>query len=266
MTILRIRNFARPLGRAAIVLPVAAMTAGLLTAAGPAQAAPKARHDLQRHGVQRIACPVQRVRSDIATRLPRAWSSQPTWAELQEARVVRAGRGRPQLVCDYGSAGEISRLAPRATRCRSRGDHFVCAAGWGRPVEPKLRTQGATRLGRRHAVDFDSDLKIDNRNSDIRLERAQGLGHALTPINGAAVWFSRGHRRSAYRDCLRPGEPMFRISLRDLAPGDVLCMRTAEGRVGQITVREVAPQNRNKLRIAYKVWEFGPEPRLSQRR
>ncbi len=79
-------------------------------------------------GATFIACPVERLRTEVVSDLPKPWWQTPQVGGLVETRVQRIG-GDPTLVCayrGYGGTVSVMRRPPRGMTCRSRDGGFSC--------------------------------------------------------------------------------------------------------------------------------------------
>lgn len=76
-----------------------------------------------------IACPVERLRTEVVTNLPRDWWQTPQIGKLEATRVQRIG-GKDTLVCAYrayGATASVMRLPPQGSgRCRAAENGFYC--------------------------------------------------------------------------------------------------------------------------------------------
>ena len=75
-----------------------------------------------------ITCPVDKLRTEVVSDLPRGWWQTPQVGNLVDTRIQNIG-GRDTLVCayrGYGGTVSVMREAPAGSRCRARTDGFSC--------------------------------------------------------------------------------------------------------------------------------------------
>lgn len=244
---------------------ISALTLGLaagatFVGANSAEARDYDRRAEYRHGwsAERINCPVATLKRHVKTKLPKGWRSQ-HHSPLDKVEIVAPGsaRDRQALVCDYGEAGTIKRYVAASRECWTVGTHFMCETAYTPPAYGSdVFSKGSGWLKRSGSPwDFDAGREVNNRRSDVYLARFSDGRYVLRPMNGARIWWPGPNRARGYARCAAGGESMFQIGLADLPKGSELCMQTAEGRIGKITVTKNKPWGKSRLKMKFKVWE-----------
>lgn len=81
-------------------------------------------------GGEWVACPVQRVRTEIVTQLPSEWWQTPQNGDLKNTMVSNVG-GKPTLSCRYWAYGglvSVMRLVPNGlNHCVAKRGGFSCS-------------------------------------------------------------------------------------------------------------------------------------------
>ncbi len=154
-----------------------------------------------------IACPLERIVSDVTTRKPAGWWSTPKEGVLQGTDIVHMG-DKQVLVCHYG-VGSIMRDAPPGAQCRAVETGFHCdnqgmrsygginatavtqarrEAGDAGPVSPRPSgLPGRARLPQSFTLDLDSGRTRAGKASDIWFMARSATDRYLKPINGATM-------------------------------------------------------------------------------
>ena len=256
---MKIATAARALSKSTMALGLAAAAALAGLGAADAQARSQTPTAKRHWGAERINCPVDSLKRRVNTRLPKGWRAQ-HWSPLSKVEIVGPGpsRDRIALVCDYGEAGTIKKYVAAHRECWTVGKHFMCDAGYDHrpPYDAEVYSKGSGWLKRSGKPwDLDGARETSTYRADLRLGRLSDRRYVLRPMNGARIWRPGPNRAKGFARCAAGGEAMFQIALRDLPKGGELCVRTAEGRLGKVTVIQNKPWGKSRLKVSFKVWE-----------
>lgn len=195
-----------------------------------------------------IACPVDRLTSEVTTRLPQGWSSDPVSARLQETQVVTRPDGSRVLECRYGAAGTIRRSPPRGTVCTAVRGGFSCV-----PAGPAVRARGDAVLREGNGLDLDTG-QVRARGADLIFQVAADANFFLAPLNGAQVAVGGGGNRgyAGCRDARYSGQP---VALRATPTGSYVCVRTSDRRIAQIRIEGIYRARPDAVALSFTTWE-----------
>lgn len=202
--------------------------------------------------VRVINCPTNVLEREVVTRLPGRWEARPMRGRLVDTRVNRRG-GQIRLICDYGRAGVVRRLAPRRARnCQARGNRFRCVVGNQRPV---THSTAALNIRQTFLADLDRGRVIQN-GADIWFEAKNPRRKFITPVNGARISYIDGRQRG-FRGCSTARYSRTPVRLNRRLVGSYICVKTDRGRISELRVNALqgAPLSSQTLRIGYTTWK-----------
>ena len=77
-----------------------------------------------------LRCPSMTIITGIREAVPYPWARVPRSGGLTRIWVAPIGGGRSRLICEYGSAGRLTRIVLPPWRCTAAGRaHFRCTDG-----------------------------------------------------------------------------------------------------------------------------------------
>ncbi len=210
-------------------------------------------------GTRTFRCPSMTIATGIREPVPYPWSRVSRPGALRWARVEPIGGGRSRLVCDYGPAGQLTRIVLPPWRCTAAGRaHFRCTDGRRPPPPPppppgpRVVASGRVTIPFGRAADLDTG-RMGGPGADIR-NRTPGGIHA---INGAqiAAWRGRGmpDRAACERQRFSAGEG---LSFNpDRPSAKVFCVRTNAGNMSVIRFIGGRPGPGGNIRFSYRTWD-----------
>lgn len=190
-----------------------------------------------------IACPVKSLTSSDTTKLPKEWQRPARKGDLGRTLVENRG-GNANLVCTYGTAGNLSQPMPEIYEsCTPVEGGFDCQR---RTRESVFVSRGEIILTPGRGADLDRGRLVDGpRESDLAFAGFSGyIGSAgpsaiLESFNETR--FGRAPANSTNpRACARTELGTNRLTVGDdLQRGESLCYKTNEGRIGMLSVEAV---------------------------
>jgi len=159
-----------------------------------------------------IACPLNRIVTDVTTPKPAGWWSTPQEGALQGTDILQMG-DKPVLLCYYG-VGSIMRDAPPGSECRAEARGFRCQgqamesyggisgtavteagstpSGMGAPYPGSGAASSSglsrqVRLPQTYTLDLDSGRIKAGKKSDLWFMARTSTALFLKPINGASM-------------------------------------------------------------------------------
>ncbi len=210
-----------------------------------------------------VGCPLSVATKGLVRGGGTGWNFETVRSRLTGARVFVSG-GRQMLECVYGAAGSVRRPAPRGMRCTAAPRGFSCTSSAPGPT-PVLR-RGEIGLFDGDHVDLDTGRRVpagglvDFGRVDLQFGhfgRSRVIGYYLRSAPRALI--SRPWPRSRGRSgCSRAAflGPRDVVRLDRSLIGRYLCVRTAEGRIGEIRIRNYVGRRvgGGYVRLGYVVW------------
>lgn len=215
----------------------AVLGGGQLFAAAPASA-------------MHINCPVPQVRREITTHLPGGWWNTPIVSGLSDTDIQNIG-GKPTLVCRYGPAGQIMRVAPIFGTCTAVPGGFEC--GTAPPAPHPVHSSGTVNIPQTYIVDLDTGHLNASGPGDLWFEAATATQFYLAPVNGARIHVG-GHTAAGWAACSTASYSTGRVPIPAVL-GRYVCVRTNSGRVGEVKVQGMMGGGIKTLVIDYRTWE-----------
>jgi hypothetical protein len=176
-----------------------------------------------------VQCPFFEATRTIVN-LPNGWSADEDTSTITDYRVE--GQGNQQiLVCEYGSAGTVSRNAPNGEICKKfPGRRFRCTTI---VTGPQVVAQGQIILPDNGNADLDG-----SGQSDMRLRPGGPLLRLLDPRNGASFSLM-GPQQPKYDACVNAFYSGNSIPLIQLNIGSWLCVSTSDGNYARVQVANI---------------------------
>ncbi len=211
-----------------------------------------------------INCPLSVATRGLIRGGGTGWNLEPARSRLTDTRVFTSG-GRQLLECVYGAVGSVRRYAPRDMRCTAAPRGFNCVSSTPGPA-PILR-RGVIGLFDGDYFDLDrarrtpAGARVDYRRVDLafgHFGRLPVVSRYLksTPRARIARPWPRSRGRSG---CSRAAflDPRDVVRLDRSIVGRYLCVRTTDGRIGEVHVLDYRDGPRpgdGYLRLGFVVW------------
>lgn len=213
-----------------------------------------------------VECPLTQARRAVTNTLPSDWYTTPIVSALTGARLQTIA-GEQALVCLYGEAGQVQRVAPRGQTCTARTGGFDCRAGL-RPVPipvpvpiptplstaAVIQSQGDIALRQTYMIDLETGAP--GAGADIWFEAATATEIYLSPRNGARFLLGdlsvRGRTGCGATSTMHYSAD--RIALSALPVGSSVCVRTNEGHYAEIRIAALTPTSPRVLSLHYVTW------------
>ena len=199
-----------------------------------------------------INCPVDKVRTEITTRLPSGWWQTPQVGNLVGTRIAKVG-GKRTLICEYWAYGDkvsVMRLKPAGKSCSPTSTGFRCTDR--RPVT--YRT-GHLEIKQTYLADLDGGTTSGPQNqADIWFQAKTATNRFITPRNGAKIAVA-GNRSIGKAGCEGLSMTSNSIRLSRVPVGTYVCVKTNKGRISQFRVNQPVGPSPGVLKIGYTTWK-----------
>lgn len=214
-----------------------------------------------------LRCPLSTATKKLLHGGGSGWSLENVRSRLTETRVFTSG-GRQLLECVYGAVGSVRRYAPRGMRCTAVPRGFNCSTSTpGTPGPTTVFRRGEIGLRDGQYVDLDTGRRVpvggrvDYRRVDLQFGH---FGHSTvlsrylksTPRARISRPWPRSRGRSG---CLRAAflGPRDVVRLDRSVIGRYLCVRTTDGRIGEVRILDYTGGRRvgsGHVRLGYVLW------------
>jgi hypothetical protein len=121
------------------------------------------------------------------------------------------------------------------------------------PAGPAIHATGKLQVPQSDMFDLDRGAVVQ-AGADVWFEVVSPDQLFLVPQNGAELAPFDPSKRD-FNGCASQTYSANAISLHDLSPGSVVCVKTREARIGRLTIDGLSATSPRTLALDYTVWE-----------